>query len=202
MAKIKITSSWDDYCKENYKLAKLLKKYDIPAIFFIECGASTKKRQIIELAKQGFEIGCHTFNHPSDLKQLDNLLLAHEILECRDFLQKLTGQEINWFCYPKGKHNEKVRRFVEIAGFKYARTVDIGNPVGSENLPNLQVNSTWHCRDRKEYKGLRWPEFAKRALQSKPKEIHFWGHAWELAREPDGWKKLENLLKDIQNYKK
>jgi len=61
-----ITTSWDDGHPLDWKLAELLKKYDIPATFYIpvknverEC---MNPRQMVEIA-QSFDVGEHTYHH-------------------------------------------------------------------------------------------------------------------------------------------
>lgn len=200
---MKIQSSWDDYCPQNIRLAELLLKYKIPAIFFIDLRDDRAREQITELAHMGFEIGAHTYSHPSDLKLLDDFELRHEIIECRKELKELTGQKIKWFCYPRGRYNDIVKSFVLEAGYKFARTTRVKVPV---EFDPLGFDTSWHCFDRKEYKGEPWLEYAKEWLafikkvfkdKSEASDIHFWGHGWELEKNND-WGNLEKLLKLIK----
>ncbi len=202
MEKIKIQSSWDDFCPQNYRLAELLKKYKIPAIFFIECDKLEKIKQIKDLANMGFEIGCHTRTHPADLKRLTKEQLSDEIISPRILLQANTGQSIDWFCYPKGKYDNRVKGIVEEAGYKFARTTKVEIPW---SFDPLEIFTSWHCYNRKEYHGKPWLKYAKYWLKfidnnfkkgTEASEIHFWGHAWEIDKYDD-WDNLEKLFKLI-----
>jgi len=203
MKKARIISSWDDYCSDNMRLADLLLRYKIPAVFFIECDNAEKVNQTKELAKMGFEIGSHTFSHPEDLKRLREIDLYYEIEESRKFLIAMTGQSIDWFCYPGGKYNDRVKEIVKEAGYRYARTTNLGIPFDSDPYA---IYTLFHCYPhRKEYGGQDWLEYAKEsmtnvvmALKGEP-EIHFWGHGWEITKF-DNWEKLEELFKWIKEY--
>ena len=197
MRKIKLISSWDDYCPENIKLAGLLLKYKIPAIFFIECNDKEKIVQAKELAEMGFEIGSHSFSHPNDLKLLSDKELEKEIVHTRMILQKATGQEINWFCYPSGKYDERVKGVVRDAGYKFARTSNLGMPWKDDPYA---VYTDFHCYPhRKEYRGARWLDYAINHITKmteifKKPPIHFWGHGQEITKYDD-WDTLEELFR-------
>ena len=55
-------TSWDDGRYQDFRLAELLKKYEIPAIFYIPVNCEIDKDGILKLAKD-FEIGSHTLTH-------------------------------------------------------------------------------------------------------------------------------------------
>ena len=199
---MKIQSSWDDFCPQNLKLAELLKKYMIPAIFFIDIGSSEAKNQVKVLADMGFEIGAHTYSHPQDLKLLDDFELRRDIIDCRKELQEITGQEINWFCYPRGRYNEIVKSFVVEAGYKFARTTKVEVPW---SFDPIEFYTSFHCFNRKEYNNKPWFNYAKDWLKfidtnfkkkSEASDIHFWGHSHEIDKYGD-WEKLEKLFKFI-----
>jgi peptidoglycan/xylan/chitin deacetylase (PgdA/CDA1 family) len=186
-----ILTSWDDYCQENWRLAELLAKYKIPAIFFIECDKIEKVAQIKKLAEKGFEIGGHTFTHPPDLKQIDDGALNREIAESKAMLEYLVldKKPIKWFAYPRGRFDEKVKNCVITAYYCFARTTEIGYG-GS-----AYEKKGFHCFQRREYGGTDWLEYIENmiALSGKNVEIHIWGHAWEIEKNGE-WEKLEKLF--------
>lgn len=197
---IRIITSWDDCCEENYRLAELLKKHRLPGIFFIP---TTERplcaKQIRDLADQGFEIGCHTKTHPSDLKILSDDLLMSEIKDCRRELQKLANQEIEWFCYPRGRYDLRVKSIVRNAEFKYARTTKILNIEPPED--NFEIKTAVHVGyPRREYKGKDWLDIAIGLLDKARKKensvFHLWGHGWEITIL-NQWEKLEGFLKTL-----
>lgn len=191
----KILISWDDYHEKNYQIAALLKKYELPATFFIEAGGQHKKNQIINLANMGFEIGCHTWSHPQDLKELTDDQLEWEIKVCRENLQEWTGQKIDWFCYPRGRYNERVINHVKGAGYLSARTTDIiFNKPPDENAQLWQPGGI-HCFQREEYR-TDWLDFGKFYIDTAIKDnmpIRIWGHAKEIEKNNE-WGKLEKLF--------
>jgi peptidoglycan-N-acetylglucosamine deacetylase len=198
--KIKIITSWDDFCDENYRIADLLKKYNLPGIFFIPTETDPSSREMIEnLADKGFEIGCHTKTHPRDLKALDFDGLAFEISDCRKQLQEIANQEIEWFCYPRGRYNEITKKYVLGAGFKYARTTKVLNI--SEAKDNSEIKTAIHVGyQRDEYEKKDWLimafELFDKALKKENSVFHLWGHGWEIAKF-NQWEKLEKLLSYI-----
>jgi len=205
MGKIKIQTSWDDYSEHNIKLAEMLLKYELPAIFFIDLCSDNAKQQVVKLAKMGFEIGAHTYNHPQDLKLLHDDQLKTEIIDVRKELQSLTGQEINWFCYPRGRYDDRVMEFVKEAGYKFARTTRVKV---ENSIDNLAFPTSFHCYNRAEYNGKEWPQYVRDWIEflcdnfkagSDARNIHFWGHAWEIEKYGD-WEKLEKLFAWIKDF--
>lgn len=200
MSNTKVLTSWDDFCDENYKIADLLKKYNLKGIFFIPTETNNGALEMIEnLSDMGFEIGCHTKTHPRDLKMLDYDGLAYEISDCRNKLQEIANQEINWFCYPRGRYNEITKRFVLSSGFKYARTTKVLNI--SEAKDNFEIKTAIHVGyNRDEYEGKDWLitafELFDKALKKENSFFHLWGHGYEIERYGQ-WDKLEQLFKYI-----
>jgi len=58
--------------------------------------------QVVELSKNGMEIGGHTVNHPI-LAKLDSDQAKAEIIDNKSYLEKLLNKEISTFAYPNGK---------------------------------------------------------------------------------------------------
>ena len=118
-------TSWDDGRKEDLKLAKLLLKYQIPAIFYIPSTTELQPSTILNLYQQGFEIGGHTNTHPGDLKKLRDSEQFAEIMSNRTFLENILSSigdvEVTSFCYPNGKYNKITIDCLKRAGFLNAR---------------------------------------------------------------------------------
>ena len=209
---MKIITSWDDGNKLDFKIAELLKKYDLPGIFFIpnssphtNIGADGIKK----LSDMGFEIGGHTKTHPRDLKQLSKKQQIDEICFNKGWLAGLVTQDIDWFCYPRGRYNDITVDIVK-SFFKYARTTLVGYNQSNLKHPGnspYRHHPTIHVRpDRKEYQGTPWLEYAKKMFDhcmigwKNGADIyyHVWGHSWEI--EKYGlWDELEELFKYITN---
>jgi peptidoglycan/xylan/chitin deacetylase (PgdA/CDA1 family) len=100
--------------------------------------------QVEGLIAAGWEIDSHTLTHP-DLTTLDDAALKRELVDSRKLLQEKFKIPVNFFCYPAGKNDARVRAAVEAAGYKGATTVEPGIASKSDNpylLPRIRVNGT------------------------------------------------------------
>lgn len=195
---MKLVTSWDDGHKDDIRLAELLDKYNIPAIFYLNNNSELSQGEIKELSKR-FEIGGHTVSHPSDMKLLSDGAIEFEVLENKHWLEFLIGKSIKSFCYPRGRYDDRVVDAVKRAGYKEARTT----VVMKTSLPRdkYRIATSAHVFQRPEYSGVPWLTVALEQLdQAEAKGdngyYHLWGHSWEITR--DGlWEDLESLLKTI-----
>jgi peptidoglycan/xylan/chitin deacetylase (PgdA/CDA1 family) len=180
----KFISSWDDGTKTDLQLAKLLKKYHIPAIFYIKTTCELSLTEIRKLSED-FEIGGHTSSHPQDLKLLNDVELKDEIEDNKLYLEQLIGKKITSFCYPRGRFDARVKKAVEKAGFKEARTVKVFN-IKEPDDP-FETNTTLHLTyPRAEYNGKDVFQMARQCIdefaKGKIEYLHFWGHSNEANR--------------------
>lgn len=196
-----IETSWDDGHLLDLKLANLLLKYEIPGTFYIPNTCELSYDQIRLLAKD-FEIGGHTVSHPQDIKLLRDEDIRDQVFSNKMWLENIIGKKIERFCYPRGRHNEIVRKIVQEAGYTYARTtrvLDIFPP-----KDDFQTNTTIHLYPRHEYQGKYMLEvfdeqmrLAVSFMKKEPVILHVWGHSWEI--EKLGlWVELEEMLKKMQ----
>lgn len=197
---MKIITSWDDGRKDDLRLKDLLLKYEIPAIFFIPNNGELSVDEIEELSKN-FAIGGHTVSHPI-LRDIGEDQAYHEIICNKVWLEAVINKKIEWFSYPKGKYNDKVKKLVKKAGFKYARTVDVLSTEKPKD--NYAVKTAIHISypDRKEYKGEDVFKLARELFDKAKKEngiYHLWGHSWEIDKYKM-WDKVEELFKYINKY--
>jgi peptidoglycan/xylan/chitin deacetylase (PgdA/CDA1 family) len=94
------------------------------------------REQILTMASQGFQFGCHTRNH----KKLIAVELSEaekEIRMGKKDLEVLLQKPVESFAYPYGDFNEQIVELVKICGFKAARTVHTGNTHGEQDLLRL-----------------------------------------------------------------
>lgn len=104
------------------------------------------------LARENVELAAHCDVHV-DLRQLPPQRVRHEIGRSREILRELTGQSVNGFAYPGGRHDSVVRQVVAHAGFTYAVGTDRGinrQPYETFNLrrigmPNIGVSDYKRC---------------------------------------------------------
>lgn len=217
-----ITTSWDDGNKSDLKLAKLLKKYKIKGTFYVL--PNNKKldrkeflsdKEIVDLSRD-FEIGAHTMTHPR-LTKISLEEAKKEIVDSKKYLEKLTGKEINSFCYPGGDYNKDIRDLVEESGFICARTInpirtkypkdpfEIGVTIKSCSpsvvslfgeakyviTKNIHLIQCLFTKD--------WEKRSKIAFDFVLKNggiFHLWGHSWELDNFNE-WDKFERILRYI-----
>lgn len=108
--------------------------------------------EIEALGKQDVEIAAHSDVHV-DLRLLPPHRVEHEIVKSREMLRDLSGQAVNGFAYPGGRHDSAVRRVVARSGFIYAAGTDRGvnrQPFDTLNLrrigmPNIGVSDYKRC---------------------------------------------------------
>ncbi|MEZ5582013.1 MAG: polysaccharide deacetylase family protein [Candidatus Competibacteraceae bacterium] len=86
-----------------------------------------------ELNRQRVTFGSHSITHPR-LSQLDPVRMRAEILVSKRYLQELLGEDIEYFCYPYGDYDERVRDTVQEAGYRAAFTCIRGAANTAYNL--------------------------------------------------------------------
>lgn len=206
----KIIVSCDDGHKLDLKLAKLLKQYNIPGIFFIsnmnfELDNLLSPEDIKKLSID-FDIGGHTVSHPSDLKRLEHNDLVYQIAENKKYLEGIIGRRIHYFCYPKGRYNEDTIRVLKECGYIGARTTVCGNTDIPDIFENYKVKPTIHVYpENKRFKKPKFLQNAKmcynRSITKKNGYFHIFMHSWEVEKF-NMWNELEELFKYITNYEK
>jgi len=88
----------------------------------------------------GLRLGVHSASHRS-LPTLDALELRREVLESRDIIKRRTGETAEFFAYPYGLWNERVREAVRSAGYRAAFTLERGHGTATDPwaLPRMNV---------------------------------------------------------------
>jgi peptidoglycan/xylan/chitin deacetylase (PgdA/CDA1 family) len=82
-------------------------------------------KQVIEISRNGVEIGAHTVSHPL-LTFEDPATVEHELRASKQTLEQKVGKNVRSFAYPNGDCDERVRRCVEQAGYECAFTTRPG----------------------------------------------------------------------------
>ena len=190
---LKFVSSWDDDNELNYKLAELLQKYNLPAIFYL---TNKAPREMIERLGADFEIGGHSVSHNHEMRRFHSSVIWSEIANNKRYIESVLGKDIDKFCYPRGRYNEKMIEQVKKAGFVSARTTEV---LKTEIIDPYKEPCTIHIYNRAEYDGVGWHDMAKQwfdfALQ-KGGVYHLFGHSWEIDKFSD-WSKLEVLFEYV-----
>ena len=147
-AKPLVISFDDGYLSHTVTAKPILQAAGWPGVLNLE-GKNIGKgglttNQVEGLIAAGWEIDSHTLNHP-DLTASDDASLKTELVDSRKLLQEKFKIPVNFFCYPAGKNDARVRAAVEAAGYKGATTVEPGVASKSDNpylLPRIRVNGT------------------------------------------------------------
>jgi peptidoglycan/xylan/chitin deacetylase (PgdA/CDA1 family) len=119
-----LSITFDDGYLDNIEVAApILRKYRLPATFFVTTGFIGSKRvpfwdeelpvqpgwmsweQVRELASQGFAIGCHTDTH-IDMGQCDEATVRAELTVSKRKLEEALGREVKLFVYPFGGEDQ------------------------------------------------------------------------------------------------
>jgi peptidoglycan/xylan/chitin deacetylase (PgdA/CDA1 family) len=191
---IYLITSWDDFGDYEYQIYELLKKYSIPAIFFIPVKELfiEKKRKLAHLIAKDFIIGSHTINH-SELPHIPQSEMICEIKDSKTYLETIFKRQIDCFCYPRGRYNDLVKLEVKNAGYKMARTTDV-SLTHLSNADMFALATTIHVYSgRKEYAGKTWLEMAINFFDyiiEYGGYFHLWGHGNEINRNKE-WNNLE-----------
>ncbi len=77
--------------------------------------------EVKSLVDLGVAAEMHTDSHP-DLTTIDDLAIASEVTRCRARIEELTGRTPEFFCYPFGRVDRRVRDAVAGAGAEAACT--------------------------------------------------------------------------------
>ncbi len=122
--------------------------------------------QLRALHDEGVTIGSHSMSH-ADLRTLDEADCVRDLRESRELLSDAFGESIDTLAYPKGDHNDLVRRCAERAGYRWAFSLpERREAVGPMAIPRVGVypgnsNRTLFAKTRSRYLDARlhprWP---------------------------------------------
>ena len=110
--------TFDDGYRDNLDAALILRRFRLPACFFVTVGYVGTKRafpwdnpkqplpilnwdELRDLERMGFEIGSHTLTHP-DLGTATPETIRQELSESKRILDKRLRKPVRWFAYPYG----------------------------------------------------------------------------------------------------
>jgi peptidoglycan-N-acetylglucosamine deacetylase len=214
------TFSWDDGHPLDFRIADLFSKYGAHCTFYVpkinsENLPTLSGSDLRRLSENGFDIHSHTLNHLY-LEHLPPARQAVEIQSGKKYVEDATGVEDHIFCYPGGKYTNQTIRLVKEAGFRFARTIDMGFTCAysSNNflMPTTAIigplsitQIVRHCLKRffvmkgfqiytmnRAILNRQWSQIDSNMASAKSC-YHFWGHSWEIEKY-NLWESLENLL--------
>jgi len=96
---------------------------------------------IAAAANDGLQLGAHSLSHRS-LPTLDQQELKHDLIETREVIRKNTGVTPEFFAYPYGLWNARVRDAVRAAEYRAAFTLDYSGHAPTSDpwaVPRLNV---------------------------------------------------------------
>jgi peptidoglycan-N-acetylglucosamine deacetylase len=197
---LKILTSWDDGSKYDIRLAALLRKYNLPAVFFIPTCHELSEYDLHHLASK-FELGGHTTTHPEDLKLLTRSEQYDDIKANKDYLEQYTKYNLRWFAYPSGRGNKDTEDAVREAGFIYGRGTEV-NYWGNINKLDFKIHTSLFLSKEKNYLSDYFVWFMDRLGGHIMNEgvLHIWGHSADFERD-NMWDEVEDLFRFISNLK-
>lgn len=94
-----------------------LKKTNVKAAFFITAHyLNTAEDLVMQMIKDGHDVGNHTVNH-KDITALSEEELKKEIMNLHIAVQEKTGYEMKYFRPPKGEFNDFTTQFAQKLGY-------------------------------------------------------------------------------------
>lgn len=220
-----VTTSWDDGHPLDMRIAQLLHFYGIVGTFYIpiqyrQC-PQMNQRELRALRNLGMEIGAHTLTHRR-LTRLTKEHVLEELLSSKEILEEVLENPVVSFCYPEGKFNHRVSKWVSEAGYKVARTTVAFRtegrfdayrmPVSFQLLPhkprihlrhalregNIRGLLAWFCLWNMESDLLTLTNVMLDHIVKHGGVLHIWGHSWEI--EQYGlWETTKKILNLIGN---
>ena len=101
--------------------------------------ATLSPNQVLEMRDAGIQFGSHSFAH-HDLTVLGEDECERDLRASRELLEDLLARPVRWLAYPRGRHNEQVRRAAARAGFSHAFSLPEGpEPNGPHAVPRVGV---------------------------------------------------------------
>jgi len=138
LKKNKVVITFDDGYKDNFQYAyPILKGFGYPGTIFLISDFIGKKftgegkefmswDEVVAMSKNGISFGGHTKNHfyLGDVK--DEAVSFDQIAGSKKAIEEKIGMPVDYFCYPSGGFNNRVKELVAQAGYKGACTTNRG----------------------------------------------------------------------------
>lgn len=105
--------------------------------------------QVLEMQSAGVHFGSHSYSH-ADLTTLSYAENVRDLRESRELLESILRAPVRMLAYPRGRHNETVRRAAEAAGYTHAFALPTERePEGPYSVPRVGIyhgNGVGHLR--------------------------------------------------------
>ncbi|TAN58783.1 polysaccharide deacetylase family protein [Patescibacteria group bacterium] len=147
----------DDGYHDAISILPITKRLGIPIALFVlsdperaEKKALGSKSRLLSweeikyLRKEGWTIGCHSATHPNFFEATETAL-RQEIVNAKQKLEEMLGEEVEYFAYPGGRFEDRSIRFVQEAGFKAGFSIREGCAIHGANqwiIPRTIIDKT------------------------------------------------------------
>jgi peptidoglycan/xylan/chitin deacetylase (PgdA/CDA1 family) len=132
--------TFDDGFSDLYEFAlPILKRYKIPSTIFLVAETLLRRApkvnwvddppsyplsvltldQVREMREMGVQFASHSYSH-HNLTTLSDYECELDLRESRILLEDLLGSPVRFLAYPRGLHNERVRKAARKAGYSHA----------------------------------------------------------------------------------
>jgi peptidoglycan/xylan/chitin deacetylase (PgdA/CDA1 family) len=120
--------SFDDGYASQAAIAPMLRAHGWPGVLNLEVArlgvrGGLTRAQVRSLIRDGWELDAHSVTHP-DLRTVPAQRLRTEVAGSRQALQQAFGVPVDFFAYPYGRQNARVRAAVRRAGYLAATTTE------------------------------------------------------------------------------
>lgn len=101
--------------------------------------ATLGREQVLEMVEAGVAFGSHSFAH-RDLIDLGDEECERDLRTSREVLEALLDRPVPWLAYPRGRHDARVRRAAQRAGFSHAFALpEASETRGPFSIPRVGV---------------------------------------------------------------
>jgi len=95
--------------------------------------------QVLEMRDAGISFGSHSYSH-ADLTTLTAHEVESDLRASRELLEDLLRQPVPSLAYPRGRHNDVVRRAAQRAGYKFGFSLPEGpEPSETYAIPRVGI---------------------------------------------------------------
>lgn len=198
-----VVQCWDDGVTTDIPLIEILRKHGAPASFNLNAGLHKAQRQPREWKFRGTDVGRLGLNELTDV--YDGFTIANhgmhhaslaevsiedarrDVVEGRDSLQQIFGQEVAGLAYANGSYNAEVMEMLHEEGHLYARTTERAAqpfpPADSMALHpccHFLAENFWESYEIAREGGV----------------FYFWGHSYEMIND-DMWREFDDKITRI-----